>query len=85
MRKGGGGGSLEQLHIFPISDRDGRTSCSRLCCRLLSMLLSMFGCGFGCRLGNCWGQQFFGIHLCSGMSRVKYNLSPKVWPRSQVH
>ena len=37
--------SLEQLHTFPISDRDGRTGCSRLCCGLLST----FGCGFGCR------------------------------------
>ena len=29
--------SLEQLQMFPISDRDGRTGGSGLCCRLLSV------------------------------------------------
>ena len=66
--------SLEQLHMFPISDRDGRTGCSRLwlCCRLLST----FGCVFGW-LETVGAISFLGIYFCSGMSRVKYNLSPK--------
>ena len=28
--------SLEQLHMFPISIRDGQTGCSGLCCRQVS-------------------------------------------------
>ena len=68
------------MHMFPISNRDGRPGCSKLCSRLLSM----FGCRFGCRLRSCWGHQLFGIHFPSGMSRVKYSSSPKVWPNPQV-
>ena len=50
---------LEQLHMLPISHRDGGTGYSRLRCRLLST----FGCRFGCRFGNCWCLQLFGDPL----------------------
>ena len=44
--------SLEQLHMFPISDRDGCTGCSRLCCSLLSTFGCRFRCTFFLELGS---------------------------------
>ena len=53
--------SLELLHMFPISNRDGQAGCSRLRCRLLCT----FGCkfGLGCKFGRTWCHQFFGVPL----------------------
>ena len=42
------------------------------------------GAGLGAGLATVGASSFLGIHFSSGMSRVNYNLSPKVWPNPQV-